>query len=127
VPRDLAGEAPVFAHGDFAPVNVVLRDGKVVALLDFERARIAHPLFDAAGWRWIRRHHHPERWAAAGTAFRATAGLDDSPETTARLDLLAALQCLEMLHRSRARPAATRREWVARLLRVLDWAGDAGT
>lgn len=124
VPRDLAGEAPVFAHGDFAPVNVVLRDGKVVALLDFERARIAHPLFDAAWWRWILRHHHPERWAAAWPAFRATAGLDDSPETTARLDLLAALQCLEMVHGSRARPAATRREWVARLLRVLGWEDD---
>ena len=127
VPSDLAGEAPVFAHGDFAPVNVVLRDGKVVALLDFERARIAHPLYDAARWRWILRHHHPERWAAAGPAFRAAAGIDDSPETTARLDLMAALQCLEMLHGSRARPAATRKEWVARLLRVLDWADDAGT
>ncbi len=127
LPRDLAGEAPVFAHGDFAPVNVVVRDGVVVALLDFERARVAHPLFDAARWRWILRHHHAERWAAAGPAFLAAAGLDDSPETAARLDLLAALQCLEMLHRSRARPAATRREWVARLLRVLSWAGDPGT
>ena len=83
--------------------------------------------FDAARWRWILRHHHPERWAAAWPAFRATAGLDDSPETTARLDLLAALQCLEMVHRSLARPAATRREWVARLLRVLGWEDDAGT
>ena len=126
VPRDLAGEAPIFAHGDLAPVNVILRDGEVVALLDFERARLAHPLFDAAWWRWILRHHHPERWAVAGPAFLAAAGLDDSPGAAARMDLLAALQCLEMLHGSRARPAATRRAWAARLLAVLDWAGDRG-
>ena len=113
--------------GDFAPVNVILRDGDPVALLDLERARLAHPLFDAAWWRWILRHHHPERWAAAGPAFLFAAGLDDGPRTAARLDLMAALQCLEMLHRSPARPAAARRAWRARLLSVLAWAGDRGT
>jgi len=127
LPDELGGHAPVFAHGDFAPVNVILRDGDAVALLDLERARLAHPLFDAAWWRWILRHHHPERWAAAGPAFLFAAGLDDGPRTAARLDLMAALQCLEMLHRSPAHPAATRRAWRARLLSVLAWTGDRGT
>jgi aminoglycoside phosphotransferase (APT) family kinase protein len=122
LPRELAGAAPVFAHGDLAPVNILVRDGGVVALLDFERARLAHPFFDAAWWRWIVRHHHPERWEAAGPAFLEAAGLEDSPATARRLDLLAALQCLEMLHR--ARRAEARREWAARLLGVLDWAGN---
>lgn len=35
----------VFTHGDFRPSNIMVRDGKVVALLDFE----------AAGW-------YPEHW-----------------------------------------------------------------
>jgi aminoglycoside phosphotransferase (APT) family kinase protein len=122
LPRELAGAAPVFAHGDLAPVNVLVRDGVVAALLDFERARLAHPLFDAAWWRWIVRHHHPERWEAAGPAFLAAAGLDDSPATAQRLDLLAALQCLEMLNR--ARRAGERRAWAERLAGVLDQAGD---
>ena len=124
LPRELAGAAPVFAHGDLAPVNIVVRDGVVVALLDFERARLAHPLFDAAWWRWIVRHHHPERWAVAGAAFAETAGLEDARGTVARLDLLAALQCLEMLCRAGRRSPAARREWAARLLGVLDWAGN---
>jgi aminoglycoside phosphotransferase (APT) family kinase protein len=122
LPRELAGAAPVFAHGDLAPVNILVRDGGVVALLDFERARLAHPHFDAAWWHWIVRHHHPERWEAAGPAFLEAAGLEDSPATARRLDLLAALQCLEILHR--ARRAEARREWAARLLSVLDWAGN---
>ena len=124
LPSELAGAMPVFAHGDLAPVNILVRYGVVVALLDFERARLAHPLFDAAWWRWIVRHHHPERWEAAGPSFLEAAGLEDSPATARRLDLLAALQCLEMLHRARRRPPAARREWAARVLSVLDWAGN---
>ena len=124
LPSELAGAMPVFAHGDLAPVNILVRYGVVVALLDFERARLAHPLFDAAWWRWIVRHHHPERWEAAGPSFLEAAGLEDSPATARRLDLLAALQCLEMLHRARRRPPAARGEWAARVLSVLDWAGN---
>ena len=115
VPAELGGAPPVFAHGDFAPVNVLVRDGAVAALLDFERARIAHPLFDAAWWRWIVRHHHPERWDAAGPAFFGAAGLDLDAGTVARLDLLAALQLAEQLHDTPRGMVAIRAEWAARL------------
>ncbi len=116
VPAELGGARPVFAHGDLAPVNVLLREGVPVALLDFERARVAHPLFDAAWWRWIVRHHHPERWDAAGPAFFAAAGLAPEEATVARLDLLAVLQLLEMLHGTPRGQVAARAEWAARLL-----------
>ncbi len=106
---------PVFAHGDLAPVNVVLRGGEVVALLDLERARLAHPLYDAAWWTWVIRVHHPERAASAGDRFLEAAGLGPDRETLDRLALLAALQCLEMLA---ARPRGAdpvRREWARRV------------
>ncbi len=127
VPAELGDAPPVFAHGDFAPVNVLVRDGAVVALLDFERARIAHPLFDAAWWRCIVRHHHPDRWEAAGPAFLRAAGLGLDAGTVARLDLLAALQLMEQLHETPRRQVATRAGWAARLAAELGRQPRAGT
>ena len=112
-----AGQPPVFAHGDLAPTNVVVREGHVVALLDFERARIAHPLFDAAWFRLIVRFHHPDQWARLGPAFMAAAGVATTSDTTSVLDVLAMLQCLEMLQRT------GRSGWVERLAVVVDWSG----
>ncbi len=109
------GAAPVFVHGDLAPVNVLLRDGTVVALLDLERARLAHPLYDAAWWTWVIRVHHPERAGSAGDRFLEAAGVGRDRETLERLALLAALQCLEMMA---ARPRGAdpaRREWARRV------------
>jgi aminoglycoside phosphotransferase (APT) family kinase protein len=118
-PGDLDGARPVFTHGDLAPVNVIFRGGALVAVLDFERSRLAHPLFDAAWWRWIVRYHHPESWAIAGPAFFAAAGLALDPATRTRLDLLAALQVLEMLEGTPRLPVGTRAEWIARLRHVV--------
>ena len=117
----LGGDRPVFAHGDFAPVNAILRDGRIVALLDLERARLAHPLFDAAWWRLMVRCHHPDRWPAAGPAFFSAASLDPDRRLTEQLDLLAVLQCLEMIGSSQPRSPATRASWAGRLRTVLEW------
>lgn len=119
--RRLGGDRPVFAHGDFAPVNAILRDGRIVALLDLERARLAHPLFDAAWWRLMVRCHHPDRWPAAGPAFLSAAGLDPDRRVTEQLDVLAVLQCLEMIGSSQRRSPATRASWAGRLRTVLEW------
>jgi aminoglycoside phosphotransferase (APT) family kinase protein len=120
VPAELGDSQPVFSHGDLAPVNVLLRDGAVVALLDFERVRLAHPLFDAAWWRWIVCHHHPERWEAAAPAFFSAAGLTFDRVLLERLDLLAVLQCLEMLHETPRSARAARSEWVERVVEALE-------
>ena len=118
----LRHDRPVFAHGDLAPVNVILEQGRIVAVLDFERARVAHPLFDAAWWRWIVRYHHPERWAAAWPVFAEAAGIDTGdPVTTARLDLLGALQCLEEIDGTPRRERLTRLEWARRVDAILSW------
>jgi aminoglycoside phosphotransferase (APT) family kinase protein len=124
LPDRFAGVRPAFAHGDLAPVNLLIRDDAVVALLDLERARLAHPLFDAAWWSWIIRYHHPARWPAAGRAFLAEAGIERSAGTLAQLNGLAVLQCLEMLAGTPARETGTRREWADRVARVLEWSDD---
>lgn len=121
LPQRLGGDRPVFAHGDFAPVNAILRDGRIVALLDLERARLAHPLFDAAWWRLMVRCHHPDRWPAAGPAFFSAASLDPDRRLTEQLDLLAVLQCLEMIGSSQPPSPATRASWAGRLRTVLEW------
>ena len=119
LPAELGGEAPVFAHGDLAPVNVVVADGSVVGLLDLERVRLAHPLFDAAWWTWIIRRHHPERTASAGGAFLASAGIGDDPGTLRQLAILGALQCLEVLAGLPARASGPRTEWAGRVRAAL--------
>lgn len=54
--REVDASGPRFAHGDLAPVNVLVRDGRVAAVLDLDRARPAHPSYDAAwfalAWLW---------------------------------------------------------------------------
>jgi Ser/Thr protein kinase RdoA (MazF antagonist) len=131
IPELLRDEPPVFAHGDLAPVNVVLDGDVVVGLLDLERARLAQPVFDAAWWLWIIGHHHPERLAAAGGAFHSAAGIDPAdPQTRQRLRAIAALQCLEMLAHTQASgpasaPAAGHRAtWASRVGEALRALGE---
>jgi aminoglycoside phosphotransferase (APT) family kinase protein len=121
LPGAFEGARPVFAHGDLAPVNVLMREGKVAGLLDLERARLAHPLFDAAWWRWIIRYHHPSRWSAAGREFASAAGLDVDAHTLARLNMLAVVQSLEMVATTPQGRREARREWAARLAQTLEW------
>jgi aminoglycoside phosphotransferase (APT) family kinase protein len=109
---------PVLAHGDLAPVNLVLDGERLAGLLDLERVRVAPADFDAAWFRLMVRHHHPERWAAAGPAFLTAAGLGLDAAALARLDDLAVLACLEAAasvpHRSPARAS-----WLARAREIL--------
>jgi aminoglycoside phosphotransferase (APT) family kinase protein len=112
------GEATVLAHGDLAPVNLVLDGERLVGLLDLERVRIAPVGFDAAWFRLMLRHHHPERWATAGPALLEAAGLNDGPGTLLRLDDLAVLACLEQAAASRGRPEVGA-AWVARAREIL--------
>lgn len=48
------GERParahVLVHGDFLPKNLVVRDGRVVGVIDWEFAGSAPPAFDLARW-----------------------------------------------------------------------------
>ncbi len=105
----------VFAHGDLAPVNVLVRGRDVAAVLDLDRARLAHPLFDAAWFAWVVGHHHPDVARIAWLAFADVTGLpDDEPGAFAWLQ---PLQLLERCATSGA--AADRATWANRLTAAL--------
>jgi len=105
-----------FAHGDLAPVNVLVRDGSVAALLDLDRARLAHPLYDAAWFAWVVTYHHPD---IADAAWAGYAGASRLP--VSRPAAFAWLQPLQLLERAATAPTPSRQAtWSARLARLLD-------
>ncbi len=113
--RDTDRVPSVFAHGDLAPVNVLVRGTDVAAVLDLDRARLAHPLFDGAWFAWVVGHHHPDMARTAWRSFADVAGL---PEREPRA--FAWLQPLQLLERlATADAAADRARWAARLAAVL--------
>jgi aminoglycoside phosphotransferase (APT) family kinase protein len=114
----LLAAPPVVAHGDLAPVNLLVDGERVTGILDLERLRLAPPLFDAAWFRLLVRHHHRERWPDAGPPFLAAIGVSDSGATAAAMDDLAVLACLEMLA-ALPRRAPGRVAWATRALEHL--------
>jgi aminoglycoside phosphotransferase (APT) family kinase protein len=54
---------PTLVHGDYHPGNMLFRDNKVVAVLDWEIAEIGQPLLDL-GALSIVAGHHPGEWPA---------------------------------------------------------------
>jgi aminoglycoside phosphotransferase (APT) family kinase protein len=106
----------VLAHGDLVPVNVLVHDGSVAAVLDLDRARAAHPDFDATWFLWVVTHHHPEMAEAAWRGYARGAGL--APVIPVACGWLQPIQLLELA--ARAYRAADRRRWMARLETLLD-------
>lgn len=105
-----------FAHGDLAPVNVLVRGGALAAVLDLDRARVAHPVFDSAWFSWVVGYHHPEVAGAAWRGYAAAAGLPAAPPAA-----FAWLQPLQLLERAAgATRAAERARWLERLGAMLD-------
>lgn len=55
----LPGRGDVIVHGDFGPQNVLIEDGRISALLDWEFAHVGRSVEDLAWAEWILRMHHP--------------------------------------------------------------------
>lgn len=125
-PAAFAGRPVVLAHGDWVPVNVIVRGRTVVGVVDWEQVRLADPLFDLAWWAWIVRVHHPERYAAAVPALFETAGVALDDATVERCRLLVVARLLEVTGGSPAcdaRASAARTAWLDQLRELLR-AGD---
>lgn len=100
-------EGARFAHGDLAPVNVLVEGDRPVALLDLDRARLAHPRYDAAWFGWVLAYHHPDVAGECWAAFREAAGLG-----TVGIDALAWLWPLQLAERvAEARDDAEGTAW----------------
>jgi aminoglycoside phosphotransferase (APT) family kinase protein len=84
--RELLRSRPTsFVHGDFVPVNAVIDDDRLAAVVDLEFAARADPLFDAAWFHWIIDYHHPAAVAVAWGAFVSASRIDDRDATTREL------------------------------------------
>jgi aminoglycoside phosphotransferase (APT) family kinase protein len=112
----LGGRTTGFAHGDFVPVNGLVRDGRLVGLIDFESAGLADPLTDPAWFAWIVGYHHPAVAGAAWTSFLAAAELETNDrETRVLLRILPVIAMLERL--DGARDERQRGHWIELLRR----------
>jgi aminoglycoside phosphotransferase (APT) family kinase protein len=104
-----------FVHGDLVPANVLLREGRGAALLDFEASRVGDALLDAAWFSWIVRYHHPEIHARAWAAFAEAAGLRASEAAVRQLlATLPVVRILEILEDRDLSPGA-RARWLDHL------------
>lgn len=126
IPDAFAGRPAVLTHGDWVPVNVLVRGRTVVGVVDWEQARLADPLFDLAWWAWIIRVHHPDRYAAAVPALFETAGVMLDEPTLERCRLLVVARLLEVAGAGPghgARAEAARARWLAQLRELLGAGG----
>jgi aminoglycoside phosphotransferase (APT) family kinase protein len=92
-----------------------------VGLLDFDEARMADALFDAAWWGWVVRYHHPERWHVAWPQFLLAASIPADTPTLERIRALQLLRLLEALDDARAHEPATALWWAERLHTTASW------
>ncbi|MBX9730164.1 MAG: aminoglycoside phosphotransferase family protein [Sphingomonas sp.] len=68
---------PVWVHGDIAPGNLIVRDGKLVGVIDFGQCSVGDPACDLAiFWTWMD--------ADSRLAFRESLSLDATHWTRAR-------------------------------------------
>jgi aminoglycoside phosphotransferase (APT) family kinase protein len=105
---------PRLAHGDLAPVNVLVLDDRLTAVLDLDRAQLAHPLYDAAWFAWVVSFHHAAVAEAACEAYAGAAGI--TLPSFASMAWMWRLQLLERL--AEAPNAQERARWAARLAAV---------
>ncbi|MFG3175215.1 phosphotransferase [[Kitasatospora] papulosa] len=82
-PRDLADPegGPVVCHNDVRPENVVFRDGRAAALIDFDLAAPGRPLWDVA--------MAARYWVPMLDPLSAATLYPDAPDVLARLRVLA--------------------------------------
>lgn len=124
VPALRSGRPMVLAHGDLAPVNMLVDDDRLSGLLDLEAVRLADPFFDAAWFDWLMRFHHPAQRDEAWLGLTEAAGLDMASQQAVRLrHVLPTLRILESVAVSN-RPVAEHSHWLVQLCASLaSWPG----
>ena len=109
--RPAPPERTVVVHGDFRPANVLVEDGHVTALLDWEFAHLGDPAEDL-GWYttpiYAGEHFIPDRWGSGDFLARYCARLGDRAADVAP-DRLHFWQVLRHVQAGRHRAGGHRR------------------
>ena len=113
----------VVAHGDFVPVNILVKEGEITGLLDFESTRLADPLFDVAWWTWVVGFHHLADLAWSLPSFLEGAGVRRDAILEDRMHALQLLRLLELAATSAGAGQAAMDMWISRLTDTLDGRG----
>ena len=114
----LPGRGDVIVHGDFGPQNVLIEDGRISALLDWEFAHAGRPIEDLAWAEWILRTHHPRHADDLPELFEAARLAPPWPD---RQDAMVA-RCRELLrHAEQARSPDGISLWRERLRTTEGW------
>lgn len=92
----LPGRGDVIVHGDFGPQNVLIEDGRISALLDWEFAHVGRPIEDLAWAEWILRMHHPRHADDLPELFQAA---ELAPRWRGRQEAMVT-RCRELLRAS---------------------------
>lgn len=119
--REVDAVKPRLVHGDLVPVNVLVRDDRLAAVLDLDRVQLAHPLYDAAWFAWVVSFYHADVADVACNAYARAAGVAVRP--FAAMAWMWPLQLLDRL--AEAQDAHERAVWAARLAAINDLEGDA--
>ena len=122
VPSLFRARSPVLAHGDYGLANVLVENGRITGLLDFEFTRLADPLFDVAWWGWLARFHTPDAFSLGWEPFLRAAGVDAAaPDFADQVFALQALRILELVVDVQPRGPDAQKEWARRLSETLGW------
>ncbi|MFF3566356.1 aminoglycoside phosphotransferase family protein [Nocardia jiangxiensis] len=98
LPALFDGRPAVLAHGDYAPVNILVEDGAITGLLDFESVCVADPLYDPARWAWSVGFAGRDALARSWPEFLRGAGIDPGePALAERIRSLQVICTMEML------------------------------
>lgn len=118
--REVDAAKPTLVHGDLVPVNVLVRDDRLAAVLDLDRVQLAHPLYDAAWFAWVVSFYHATVANVACEAYARAAGIVVRP-----FRALAWMWPLQLLERmAEAQDGLERAAWAARLAAIDDFDGD---
>lgn len=114
----LPGIGDVIVHGDFGPQNVLIDNGEITALLDWEFAHIGSHVEDLAWAEWIVRMHHADHRDEIPTLYLWA---EVSPPWTDRHAVMLN-KCREMLLRvEHSGPSDAVELWQARLRKTERW------
>lgn len=109
----------VVAHGDFAPINVLLGTDDALTLLDLHDVALAPRLLDVAWWGWVVRFHHPAAWSIGWRDLVLATGLEPEGALDAACARVGLIRCLERA--ARADTDAARDRWLDRLRVTAGW------